>query len=71
MKYLEKSRFGFPISQKSQLFAETVLADSLWTTKFWGAPKDKAEEIAKEKLAIVGLEESIYDKVHLNYLVDK
>ena len=29
--------------------------------KFW-VPKDKAEEIAKEKLAIVGLEESIYDK---------
>ena len=28
----------------------------------FGVPKDKAEEIAKEKLAIVGLDESIYDK---------
>ncbi len=27
-----------------------------------GYSKDEAEEIAKEKLAIVGLEESIYDK---------
>ena len=57
MKYLRKKVglvFQFP---ESQLFAETVLADVAF-----GVPKDKAEEIAKEKLAIVGLEESIYDK---------
>ena len=51
--------FQFP---ESQLFAETVLADVAFGPQNFGVPKDKAEEIAKEKLAIVGLEESIYDK---------
>ena len=51
--------FQFP---ESQLFAETVLADVAFGPQNFGVPKDKAEEIAKEKLAIVGLDESIYDK---------
>ena len=51
--------FQFP---ESQLFAETVLADVAFGPQNFGVPKEKAEEIAKEKLAIVGLEESIYDK---------
>lgn len=51
--------FQFP---ESQLFAETVLADVAFGPQNFGVPKDKAEEIAKEKLAIVGLEEAIYDK---------
>lgn len=62
MKYLRKKVglvFQFP---ESQLFAETVLADVAFGPQNFGVPKDKAEEIAKEKLAIVGLEESIYDK---------
>ena len=57
----KKSRFGFQFPE-SQLFAETVLADVAFGPQNFGVPKDKAEEIAKEKLAIVGLEESIYDK---------
>ena len=62
MKYLRKKVglvFQFP---ESQLFAETVLADVAFGPQNFGVPKDKAEEIAKEKLAIVGLDESIYDK---------
>ena len=62
MKYLRKKVglvFQFP---ESQLFAETVLADVAFGPQNFGVPKNKAEEIAKEKLAIVGLEESIYDK---------
>ena len=62
MKYLRKKVglvFQFP---ESQLFAETVLADVAFGPQNFGVPKEKAEEIAKEKLAIVGLEESIYDK---------
>lgn len=62
MKYLRKKVglvFQFP---ESQLFAETVLADVAFGPQNFGVPKDKAEEIAKEKLAIVGLEEAIYDK---------
>ena len=51
--------FQFP---ESQLFAETVLADVAFGPQNFGVPKVKAEEIAKEKLAIVGLEEAIYDK---------
>ena len=62
MKYLRKKVglvFQFP---ESQLFAETVLTDVAFGPQNFGVPKEKAEEIAKEKLAIVGLEESIYDK---------
>ena len=62
MKYLRKKVglvFQFP---ESQLFAETVLADVAFGPQNFGVPKDKAEEIAKEKLAIVGLEDSIYEK---------
>ena len=62
MKYLRKKVglvFQFP---ESQLFAETVLADVAFGPQNFGVPKEKAEEIAKEKLASVGLEESIYDK---------
>ena len=62
MKYLRKKVglvFQFP---ESQLFAETVLADVAFGPQNFGVPKEKAEEIAREKLAIVGLEDSIYEK---------
>ena len=54
--------FQFP---ESQLFAETVLADVAFGPQNFGVPKDKAEEIAKEKLAIVGLEAVSYTHLTL------
>ena len=51
----------FSISRKSAV-AETVLAGcSLWTTEFWGTQGQSGGN-SQRKLAIVGLEESIYDK---------
>ena len=62
MKHLRKKVglvFQFP---ESQLFAETVLADVAFGPQNFGASRERAEEIAKDKLAVVGLNDAIYNK---------
>ncbi len=61
LKYREKVGLVFQFPE-SQLFAETVLADVAWTTKFWGTYGQSGGNSQRKELAIVGLEESIYDK---------
>ena len=62
MKHLRKKVglvFQFP---ESQLFAETVLADVAFGPQNFGVSRESAEEIAKDKLAVVGLNDAIYNK---------
>lgn len=62
MKHLRKKVglvFQFP---ESQLFAETVLADVAFGPQNFGVSRERAEEIAKDKLAVVGLNGAIYNK---------
>lgn len=62
MKHLRKKVglvFQFP---ESQLFAETVLADVAFGPQNFGISRERAEEIAKDKLAVVGLNDAIYNK---------
>lgn len=62
MKHLRKKVglvFQFP---ESQLFAETVLADVAFGPQNFGVSREKAEEIAKDKLAVVGLNDEVYNK---------
>ena len=61
MKHLRKKVglvFQFP---ESQLFAETVLADVAFGPQNFGVSRERAEEIAKDKLAGVGLNDAIYN----------
>ena len=62
MKHLRKKVglvFQFP---ESQLVAETVLADVAFGPQNFGVSRERAEEIAKDKLAVVGLNDAIYNK---------
>ena len=62
LKHLRKKVglvFQFP---ESQLFAETVLADVAFGPQNFGVSRERAEEIAKDKLAVVGLNDAIYNK---------
>jgi len=62
MKHLRKKVglvFQFP---ESQLFAETVLADVAFGPQNFSVSRERAEEIAKDKLAVVGLNDAIYNK---------
>lgn len=62
MKHLRKKVglvFQFP---ESQLFAETVLADVAFGPQNFGVSRERAEEMAKDKLAVVGLNDAIYNK---------
>lgn len=62
MKHLRKKVglvFQFP---ESQLFAETVLADVAFGPQNFGVSRERAEKIAKDKLAVVGLNDAIYNK---------
>lgn len=62
MKHLRKKVglvFQFP---ESQLFAETVLVDVAFGPQNFGVSRERAEEIAKDKLAVVGLNDAIYNK---------
>lgn len=62
MKHLRKKVglvFQFP---ESQLFAETVLADVAFGPQNFGVSRERAEGIAKDKLAVVGLNDAIYNK---------
>lgn len=62
MKHLRKKVglvFQFP---ESQLFAETVLADVAFGPQNFGVSRERAEEIAKDKLAVVELNDEVYNK---------
>lgn len=51
--------FQFP---ESQLFEETVLKDVMFGPKNFGVSDEDAERIAREKLALVGLDEALYER---------
>ncbi|AND80222.1 energy-coupling factor transporter ATPase [Streptococcus pantholopis] len=51
--------FQFP---ESQLFAETVLKDVAFGPQNFGVSLQEAESLAKEKLALVGIAEELFDK---------
>lgn len=51
--------FQFP---ESQLFEETVLKDVAFGPQNFGISQEKAEQIAREKLAMVGISEELFEK---------
>lgn len=51
--------FQFP---ESQLFEETVLKDVAFGPQNFGISQKKAEQIAREKLAMVGISEELFEK---------
>lgn len=51
--------FQFP---ESQVFEETVLKDVAFGPQNFGVSRDKAEAIAREKLALVGISEDLFDR---------
>ncbi len=51
--------FQFP---ESQLFDETVLKDVAFGPQNFGVSKEEAERLAREKLALVGISEDLFDK---------
>ncbi|MCS4487960.1 energy-coupling factor ABC transporter ATP-binding protein [Streptococcus sciuri] len=51
--------FQFP---ESQLFEETVLKDVSFGPQNFGVSKEKAEELARKKLEIVGISPELYEK---------
>ncbi|MBF0778316.1 energy-coupling factor transporter ATPase [Streptococcus cuniculi] len=51
--------FQFP---ESQVFEETVLKDVAFGPQNFGVSKEEAEAIAREKLALVGISEDLFDR---------
>ena len=51
--------FQFP---ESQLFEETVLKDVAFGPQNFGVPKEKAEDLARQKLEVVGISPDLHDK---------
>lgn len=51
--------FQFP---ESQLFEETVLKDVAFGPQNFGVSREEAEALAREKLALVGISENLFDK---------
>ncbi|VTS43661.1 cobalt transporter ATP-binding subunit [Streptococcus pseudoporcinus] len=51
--------FQFP---ESQLFEETVLKDVAFGPQNFGVTKEDAEKLAREKLALVGISETLFEK---------
>lgn len=51
--------FQFP---ESQLFEETVLKDVAFGPQNFGVSKEDAEKLAREKLALVGIAETLFEK---------
>lgn len=47
---------------ENQIFEETVLKDVAFGPQNFGVSEEDAEQIAREKLALVGIEESIFDR---------
>lgn len=51
--------FQFP---ESQVFDETVLKDVAFGPQNFGIPQEEAEKIAREKLALVGISEELFER---------
>ncbi|CRH85044.1 putative peptide ATP-binding component of ABC transporter [Chlamydia trachomatis] len=47
---------------ESQVFDETILKDVAFGPQNFGVSKEKAEEIAREKLALVGISEELFER---------
>ena len=47
---------------ENQIFEETVLKDVAFGPQNFGVSEEEAEQIAREKLALVGIEESLFDR---------
>ena len=47
---------------ENQIFEETVLKDVAFGPQNFGVSEEDAEQIAREKLALVGIDESLYDR---------
>ena len=47
---------------ENQIFEETVLKDVAFGPQNFGVSEDEAEKIAREKLAMVGIDESLFDR---------
>ena len=47
---------------ESQLFAETVLKDVAFGPQNFGVSEEEAEKLAREKLALVGISEELYER---------
>ena len=47
---------------ENQIFEETVLKDVAFGPKNFGVSEEDAEQIAREKLALVGIDESLFDR---------
>ena len=47
---------------ENQIFEETVLKDVAFGPQNFGVPEEDAEQIAREKLALVGIDESLFDR---------
>lgn len=47
---------------ENQIFEETVLKDVAFGPQNFGVSEEDAEQIAREKLALVGIEESLFDR---------
>ena len=47
---------------ESQIFEETVLKDVAFGPQNFGVSEEDAEQIAREKLALVGIDESLFDR---------
>ncbi|MDO4431758.1 MAG: energy-coupling factor ABC transporter ATP-binding protein [Aerococcaceae bacterium] len=51
--------FQFP---EAQLFEETVLKDVMFGPMNFGVEKEEAERVAREKLALVGIDETLFER---------
>ena len=47
---------------ENQIFEETVLKDVAFGPQNFGVSEEDAEQIAREKLALVGIDESLFDR---------
>ena len=47
---------------ENQIFEETVLKDVSFGPQNFGVSEEDAEKIAREKLALVGIDESLFDR---------
>lgn len=47
---------------ENQIFEETVLKDAAFGPQNFGVSEEDAEQIAREKLALVGIDESLFDR---------
>ena len=56
---------------ENQIFEETVLKDVAFGPQNFGVSVEEAEAIAREKLALVGIDESLFERSPLNSQEDK